>query len=130
MKEPQDDFHGLEKFKVAISGVVSAFRGELSLRIQLSVFAIVVVVGVFLGLNSGEWTAIVLVSGLVFSAEIMNTAIECLCDTLHPDRDPEIGRVKDIGAGAVLVAALAAAGVGAIVFLPKIWELTKTLLEK
>lgn len=130
MKEPREGFRATEKFKAAICGVVSAFRSEVNLRIQLVIFGIVVVIGFCFDLDAIEWVAILLVSGLVLCAEIMNTAMECLCDVLHPDQDPGIGKVKDLSAGAVLVAALAATAVGAIIFVPELWELMKTLWEK
>lgn len=130
MKEPQERFRTLEKFKAAFSGIVSAMRSEVNLRIQLVVFGIVVALGLWFQLDAMEWVAVLLVSGLVLSAEIMNTSIEKLCDVLHPNRDPGIGKVKDLSAGAVLVAALAAAAVGAIVFIPEVWQLIKTFWEK
>ncbi|GHT22368.1 hypothetical protein AGMMS4957_12480 [Bacteroidia bacterium] len=63
---------------------------------------------------------IVVVSGLVFAAEAINTSIEILADVVSPERHPQIKLVKDIAAGAVFLLAIAAAIVGLIVFLPKI----------
>ncbi|GHU80698.1 hypothetical protein FACS1894145_7330 [Bacteroidia bacterium] len=63
---------------------------------------------------------IVIVSGLVFAAEAMNTSIEILADVVSPERHPQIKLVKDIAAGAVLLTTIAAVVVGFIVFLPKI----------
>ena len=56
-------------------------------------------------------------------SEIMNTAIEYLADALHPEHHPEIGKAKDAAAAAVLISSLAASVVGAIVFIPKLWNL-------
>jgi diacylglycerol kinase len=55
---------------------------------------------------------------LVWGAEAFNTALEQLADTLHPERDPGIGRAKDVAAAAVLIAALGAAVIGVLVFVP------------
>jgi diacylglycerol kinase (ATP) len=55
---------------------------------------------------------------LVWSAEAFNTALEELADALHPERDPGIGRAKDVAAAAVLIAALGAAVIGMLVFVP------------
>ncbi|GHU64774.1 hypothetical protein FACS1894123_09990 [Bacteroidia bacterium] len=63
---------------------------------------------------------IVIVSGLVFAAEAINTSIEILADVVSPEHHPQIKLVKDIAAGAVLLTAIAAVVVGFIVFLPKI----------
>lgn len=46
--------------------------------------------------------------GLVMMAELMNAALETLADRLHPERHPEIGAAKDMAAGAVLAASVAA----------------------
>ena len=73
------------------------------------------------GIGPGEWIAVVLSAGLVFMAEVFNTALEYLADAVHPEADRGVGMAKDAAAGGVLVAAVAAATVGAIVFLPKIW---------
>lgn len=79
--------------------------------------------GFSLKINSLEWIAVILCAGLVLSLELVNTAIEYLADTLHPERAKGIGLAKDAAAGAVFIAALAAACVGVIVFLPKLWLL-------
>ena len=67
-----------------------------------------------------EWCLVTLAMGLVLSLELLNTAGEKLVDILSPDHDPRYGMVKDILAGAVLIAALAAALVGSLVFLPRL----------
>jgi diacylglycerol kinase len=52
--------------------------------------------------------------------EALNTAIECLTDLVSPEFHPLAGKVKDISAGAVLIAAIGAAVVGAVIFVPKV----------
>lgn len=81
-----------------------------------------VVIGFVLGLSAGEWVAVVLAIGIVMATEVVNTAIEYLADAVHPEMDPGIRRAKDAAAGGVLIASVAAAAVGAIVYLPKLWE--------
>lgn len=56
--------------------------------------------------------------GLVWLAEAFNTAVEGLCDRIHPEFDPAIGRIKDLGAGGVLVASIAAALIGVLTLGP------------
>ena len=68
-----------------------------------------------------EWCAIVAAIGLVWTAEGLNTALEALTDLVSPGEHPLAGRAKDMAAGAVLCAAIAAAIIGAIIFLPKLW---------
>ena len=73
-------------------------------------------------LSPSDWRWLVVAAALVWIAEAINTALEALCDHLHPGFDPAIGRVKDMAAGAVLVAAIAAALIGALTFLPRLLE--------
>lgn len=104
-------------------GVGMAFRSERNLRIHLVCFLVAVVLGFVVHLSMLEWIGLVLCAAFVIGSEVMNTAIEVLADTLHPDSHPGIGKAKDLAAGAVLIAAVAAGVVGAILFLPKLWEL-------
>ncbi|MGH7337754.1 MAG: diacylglycerol kinase, partial [Myxococcota bacterium] len=57
---------------------------------------------------------------LVWVAEAFNSALEALADAVHPERDARVGRAKDTAAGAVLVAAIASAVIGALVFGPRL----------
>lgn len=109
-------------FADAIRGIRSVFRSERNFQIHLGAAVVVIVLGVVLGLSRGEWIAIILSMGLVLMAEVLNTAIEYLADAVHPEMDPGIRRTKDAAAGGVLIASVAAAAVGAIVYFPKLWE--------
>jgi diacylglycerol kinase (ATP) len=51
----------------------------------------------------------------------MNSALEALADAVHPARDPRVGRAKDLAAGAVLIAAIASAVIGALLFGPRLF---------
>ena len=73
----------------------------------------------FLGLDRTEWVCIIIMIGLVLTAETFNSAIEKLADHLHPQYHPKIGLVKDLAAGAVLIISITAAVVGAIIFIAK-----------
>lgn len=63
----------------------------------------------------------VLAISLVVGIEGANTAIEKLCDFVHPDFDKRIGLIKDISAGAVMLVSIGAVIVGLIIYLPKIF---------
>lgn len=71
-----------------------------------------------------EWIVLVLVIGMVWAAEIFNTAIEALTNLVSPVQHPLAGRVKDLAAGAVLVTALMAAVIGLIIFVPYLVRLS------
>jgi diacylglycerol kinase len=89
-------------------------------KLHLAGTVIVVALGWWFILSPTEWLAVTLTAGLVWSTEAMNTAIECLADRVCQEPDPLIGQVKDLAAGAVLLASLAALVVGAIIFLPRL----------
>jgi diacylglycerol kinase len=110
----------LQSFGFAAGGLKQAFTGQANFRIHLAAVAVVVSAGLFLGLNGTEWCLLVLAMGLVIALELANTAIELLTDLVSPGYDERAGRVKDIAAAAVLVAAIAAVIIGALIFLPKI----------
>jgi diacylglycerol kinase len=87
---------------------------------------LVSIAGYYFSINSQEWIAIVLCFSIVLALELVNTATEKLCDTLHPLQSEKIKLVKDILAAAVLVAAIGAAVVGLIIFLPYCTSLFKS----
>ena len=78
----------------------------------------VVAAGLALGITRLEWCALVLALLAVWVAEALNTALELLTDLASPAFHPLAGRVKDVAAGAVLLAALGAIVVGVIVLGP------------
>lgn len=63
---------------------------------------------------------VVFLIGFVLTAEAFNTAIEKICDFIHPELHPKIGKIKDIAAGGVLIAVLTAVVIGLIIFAPKL----------
>jgi diacylglycerol kinase (ATP) len=80
----------------------------------------VIVLGFVLQIERWEWCAILISCGVVWAAELLNTAIERLADRVSMEREEAIRAVKDAAAGAVLAASLAAAAVGAVIFLPRL----------
>lgn len=112
----------IRSFHYAISGVFRFFRYERNGQIQLCAAIVSIILGIWLSINAGEWTAVLLCIGAVFSLEMINTAIEKMCDFIQPERHPAIKAIKDIAAGAVLMSAVASLIIGAIIFLPKIAE--------
>ena len=110
-----------KSFRYAFDGLISFFDAQHNAVIHLGMTVFVVLAAVFFDLSRGEWVAVVLATGLVWTAELFNTAIEKLCDMVSKDFHPTIKFVKDIAAAAVLISAIIAIVVGGIVFLPKIF---------
>lgn len=104
-------------FVHAARGIGAALKGEVNLKVMLVATAGAIALGLQQGISRLEWVAVILACGLVLALELLNTAAERLVDILCPEHDPRYGQIKDITAGAVLVAAISAAVVGALVFL-------------
>lgn len=79
--------------------------------------------GVFFRIERLEWCCLVLCIMAVWTTEALNTALELLTDLASPEFHPLAGKAKDVAAGAVLIAAVGSAIVGAIVFVPHAWTL-------
>lgn len=112
----------LKSFVHAGRGIAAGVRSCRNLKVMLAAAALAAVAGLVLDLGAGQWCAVVAAMGLVLAVELVNTAGEELVDILCPEYDPRYGRIKDLLAGASLVAAIAAAVVGVVVFLPRILE--------
>lgn len=92
----------------ALHGLYLAFVRERSFRTHLLAAALVLVALLATRPDPVWWAAGALAIGLVLVAELFNTALETLVDHLHPERHPQIRVVKDVAAGAVLVASIVA----------------------
>lgn len=110
-------------FGYAFKGIAYALKSEHNIWIHCVLAIVAIALGFFLEIKRLEWLFIILSIGLVFIAELFNTAIEALVDLVSPEHNPKAGRVKDIAAGAVLFAAITAALIGLFVFGPKIIDL-------
>ena len=108
-------------FKYAGRGITLAVR-ERNFRFHLCAAAFVIFFAArFYELSRGEWAVLLLTCGAVLSLEAVNTAIERLCDRVSTEQDSQIGAIKDIAAGAVLISAVIAAAVGVFLF----WDTEK-----
>jgi diacylglycerol kinase (ATP) len=112
----------LRSFGYALKGIAWLVRSQPNAQIHLAATICAVATAWWLQITAGEWCAILIVTGLVWSAEAMNSALEILADHLSPDEHPLVGRAKDVAAGGVLAAAIVAIGVGISVFGPKVLE--------
>ena len=113
----------LKSFKYAINGLRVLFKYEHNSRIHLVALICAIVLGIFLDISNLEWLFIVIVSGFVFSTEIVNSAIEYISNFISPNYNEIIKKVKDLSAAAVLVSAITSLIVAFIIFIPKILNL-------
>jgi diacylglycerol kinase (ATP) len=100
------------RFRFACGGLAAALRSEVSMRVHLAAFLLLLAVLVIFRPEPLWWALTLLASAAVISAELANTAIEHLADHLHPQIHPSIRIVKDCAAAAVLVAVAGALAVG------------------
>jgi diacylglycerol kinase len=96
-----------EKFRPALQGLADALHDQ-GCRTQMILAALALCAGFVLKLSAIEWLAVVICIGMVITAEILNTAIEKVCDLISKENDERIRLIKDLSAGAVLVSALTA----------------------
>ena len=108
-------------FGHAFRGWGYVLRTQHNAWIHSVVATIVIAVGLWLGLSPEHWAIIVLTIAMVFTAEFINTAIEAVVDLASPVHHPLAKVGKDVGAGAVLVAALAGIVIGLLILGPPLW---------
>lgn len=108
----------LRSFVYAIAGIYTLIRDERNAKIHLIATFIVIGAGIYVNLQPLEWIFILLAIALVFITEALNTAIEETVDYLTLERKPQLKKIKDVTAGAVLIAAIYAFVTAAIVFIP------------
>ena len=115
-----------DKFAEAFRGVRVGVQGQSSFFVHLFFACLAVLAAIALQCDPVEWCLVVGCIGLVFTAELFNSAIETLFKGLDPAARDRVYHALDIAAGAVLVASLTAATVGAIVFGRKLLAILET----
>lgn len=111
----------IKSFKFALRGLKTLIIEEHNSRIHLFFTLLVLGFGLFFNISAGEWLIIILTISSVFICELINSALESLCDLHTSEYHPLIEKVKDYSSAAVLVAAIASISVGLIIFIPKIF---------
>ncbi len=110
----------VDSFTAAMAGIKDFIMGEYHASFHLLAALVVLVLGVVYRISLGEWCLVVFCIISVLVAEIFNTAIEQICDVVQPQHDDRIRRIKDLSAGAVLLAAIGSLIIGVLIFVPKI----------
>ena len=95
-------------------------RQQLNFRLHLLAMLVAIAAGFYLKINGTEWIFVCLCCTLVLAMEMVNTAIEKICDLVTIEIHPLIKIIKDVSAGAVLICALGSVFTAAIIFIPKI----------
>lgn len=102
----------------ALCGLRACFKSQRNARFHTMATLGVIACGFLLGINANDWRWIIAAITAVWVAELLNTAIEQICDIISPQYHDGVKIAKDIAAAAVLVATLFAIITGLITFLP------------
>jgi diacylglycerol kinase len=108
----------LAGYRYAMRGIWHAFRHESNMVFHFAGAMAVVATNYLLGISRMEWIVTIILIGIVWMAEIFNTAIEKLADRVTKNNDPMIGQAKDLAAGAVLIICLTAVACAVMIYLP------------
>ena len=112
----------LKSFKFAFQGIREVVATQHNIWIHLLLAILAISLGFVFSIKASEWIAIVISIGVVFAAEIFNSALEYMVDMISPKHNEKAGKIKDMAAAAVFITALSAAIIGIITFLPRILE--------
>lgn len=109
-------------FGFAIQGIMQALK-EPNFRIQTIAAVVVLILAAYFKISPTEWCITLFCCGLVLSFELINSAVERLCDLITTEIDPRIKFIKDVSAGAVLIISLSSLLIGIIIFYPYVKSL-------
>ncbi len=112
-----------KSFQHAFTGLKYFFLQDRNGKIHLAATILVIAFSFTLKISSGEWVIVLLCIAIVMALEMINASIEKLCDLVQPDFHHVIKIIKDICAGAVLLAAIVSVVIACIIFIPKMIEL-------
>ena len=113
----------IKSFGYAFEGLFAVIKKERNMKIHCTAAILVVLFGLFLKISKTEWIICFLLFGLIMGLECVNTAVEAVVDLATEEIHPKAKLAKDAAAGAVLIAAIFAALVGMMIFLPKLFLL-------
>lgn len=112
-----------KSFGYAFEGIFTGIKKERNMKIHCLAVLCVVAAGFVFRISVSEWCICLILFGVILSLELVNTAMEAVVDLVTEERRPLAKLAKDTAAGAVLIAAIMAAGVGLLIFVPKVLEL-------
>ena len=109
-------------FKYAFSGIKLCLDNEQNMLIHFTMATLVIICGFIFKISKIEWIICLLLIGIVLMMELLNTAIENVCDLVTKEENKYIKVAKDTAAGSVLIISIVSAIIGLIIFIPKLME--------
>ena len=117
-----------KSFGYAFTGIFACIKKERNMKIHCSAVILVTIAGIVFKLTVMEWCICLVLFGMILALELVNTALEAVVDRVTQEKKPLAKLAKDTAAGAVLIAAIMAAVIGGIIFLPKIFTYLRIIL--
>lgn len=114
----------------ALRGWMYVLKTQHNAWVHSLAAVMVVILGSWLQISPRDWAVLVLTIAMVFTAEFINTSIEAVVDLASPQKHPLAKVGKDVGAGAVLIAALAGVLIGLLILGPPFWAKLNLLFGK
>ncbi|HKC34758.1 MAG TPA: diacylglycerol kinase family protein [Chitinophagaceae bacterium] len=111
----------------ALQGIKQFFSRDRNGKIQIVMGITAIILGFTASISSLQWLLVLFCIGLVISLEMINSAIERYCDLVTTDFHPGIKVIKDVAAGAVLVASIMSLIIGLIIFIPALVQLLNSV---
>ncbi len=108
----------LKSFGYAIQGIVFMLKTQHNAWLHGMATISVIALAVYCDVSASDWRWLIVAMGMVWVGETINTAVEYVCDVVSPDYNHAVKHAKDIAAGGVLIAAVAALVIGVLTFYP------------
>ncbi|KKO88893.1 MULTISPECIES: diacylglycerol kinase family protein [Sphingobacterium] len=113
----------LKSFRYAFSGLKTAWQEEHNFRVHCIAAIMAILLSFVLHIRTHEWIAVLFAIGFVFVCELLNTALENMADFICPEDNPNIKKMKDVAAAAVMISSITALLIGLLIFTPKLISL-------
>lgn len=107
----------------AMRGFRVAFIEEHNFQFHVAAAIVAIILALLLEISAIEWLFIIAAISAVMTAELLNTALEEICDMLKTSHDPHIAKIKDLAAAAVMTTSTGALIIGCIIFIPRLLTL-------
>lgn len=107
----------IRAFGYAFNGIYLAIKEDVPMKIHFSATFLVCFFAFYFNVSRVEWMFLLLSCALVIGSELVNSAIERMCDLMHPEKNEHVKFIKDVSAGAVLISLLFAIIVFILVFI-------------
>lgn len=108
----------LKSFGYALQGIAFMLKTQHNAWLHGVATIGVIALAVYCDVSGSDWRWLIVAMGMVWVGETINTAVEYVCDVVSPDYNHAVKHAKDIAAGGVLIAAIAALVIGALTFWP------------